>query len=172
MDAASAKEAKKEGTPVEYIANYIGDQSLGEMGDQDQDNFNYIMQHKTYIRRFRKFDEQESLRLAMDYIFHVVDTILRRHGFKMTPAMAKNPKIVDVVLEKQFRLRIETRHYPPEETVYQTGIYILKLRRAGGGDLIDHEIVGFVSQPYKDQDPDSKIVYFNPEVCVRSTERL
>ncbi len=172
MNTAPAEEAKEETPNVEYIANYIGDQTLGEMGDQDQDNFKYVMQNKTYIRRFRKFTEEESLPLAMKYIGHVVDIILRRHGFKITPAMTKNPRIVDVVLAQKCKLRIETRHYPPEEEVYQTGIYILKLRKAGDGDMIDHEIVGFVSQPYKDQDPNSKIVYFNPEICVRTTEKI
>jgi len=164
---------KEEDSPeVKYIADYISDQTLGEMGYQDKDNFSHIMQHKTYIRRFRRYTEEQSLDVAMKYIHTVIDTILNRHGFKMTKAMMKNPKIVEVVLAQKCRLRIETRHYPPEDEVYQTGIYVIKLRKAGDGDLIDHEIVGFVSQPYKDQDPESKIIHFNPEVCVRSTEKL
>ncbi len=180
MDAAPAQEAKNTDlteTPpdspgVRYIANYISDQTLGEMGGQDRDNFDYLMQNKTYIRRFKGFTQNQSMDMAMQYFGAVMDKILRSHGFKMTKAMMKNHKIVDVVLEQKFRLRIETRLYPPEEEVYQTGVYILKLRKGGDGDMIDHEIVGFISEPFQYRDPDSKLVVFNPEICIRTTEKL
>lgn len=163
---------------------YLCDQTVGEMGDQDFANFRHIMQKKTYIRKFStSSNPQAALGKAMMYSGHCLDAILKKHGFKMGPPPPKfRNKAEQIGFEllaearlKACKLQVETRKIHPDHPhvdVYQTGIYVLKLRDAGDDDLIDHEIVGFVSEPFVFRDPDKRIQELHPPICIRSTVKL
>jgi len=170
MGKTEEKEAEVKAAE-ENVPQYISNQTVGEMGDQDRDNFDYLMQNKTFIKRFNGPSPQKVLDAAMRFSGACLDAILRHYGFKMTQKLAQNPGMVDRLLKERYKLRIETRRYPPEEEVYQTGIYVLKLRAAGAGDMIDHEIVGFVSEPFVWKQG-GKIIQLQPDICVRTTYSL
>jgi len=156
------------------LPSLIDDQTLGEMADQDRNNFDYIMKNKTYIKRFPIVggNQKAAYDQGMQYSGFVIDAILRKHGVKIKPWMLKRPDALMKQLNDEHHIRIETRTYDPTvETVYQPGTYILKLR-ARKTDMIDHEIVGFVSEPFVWQDPKSKIQMLHSDVLVRSTEKL
>lgn len=156
------------------LSSLIDDQTLGEMGAQDRSNFDYIMKNKTYIKRFpiTGGNQKAAYDKAMIYSGFVLDAILRHHGVKIKPWMMKRPEILMKRLENDFSIRIETRTYDPaEETVYQTGTYIIKMR-ARNTDMIDHEIIGFISEPFVWQDPKSAIHQLHSDVLLRTTEKI
>lgn len=185
IENKGAKEANvQEGEKPEGTQNtYLCDQTVGEMADQDLVNFRHIMQKKTFIRKFpTQGNPQAALGKAMIYSGHCLNAILEKNGFKMGPPPNIRNRAEQLGQEamvearlKACRLRVETRKIHkdhPHADVYQTGIYVVKTRAAGEGDLIDHEIVGFVSEPFVFRDPEQRILELHPPICIRSTVRI
>lgn len=179
---APPQEEEKEDTGTQNT--YLCDQTVGEMGDQDYANFRHIMEKKTFIRHFpTKGNPQVAMAKAVIYSGHCLDAILKKHGLTMGPPPPNfrnyaeqegYERLVEARL-KAHRLQIETRNIGPDHPhadVYQTGVYVLKLREAGDGDVIDHEIVGFVSEPFVHRSPGKRIQELHPPISVRSTVKL
>lgn len=151
----------------------IDDQTIGEMADQDRDNFDYVMRTKTYLKRFPIVggNRKAAYDKAMKYTGAALDAILRKHGVKIKPWMLKHPEKTMHRTKEEFGVHIETRKYPPDEEVYQTGIYVLKLR-SRRRDMVDHEIVGFISEPFVWYDTSSPIIQLQTDVMIRATEKI
>jgi len=128
---------------------YSSDTTLGDLNRRDRDNFDHIMKHDSQTYRV------DSVADARKLMGHFVDKLMKKCGVKIRPGMDGNR--IDRLMRKH-NVRVEHREYPPDEPLYQTGVFIYK----------NGEIAGFVSSPfqYKGQ------IELLPQYFIRTTVRL
>jgi hypothetical protein len=122
----------------QYIPNYSSDITLGEMGERDIDNFEHLMKKAT----IHSFPDYVNALIFQLYSMH---TILHKHGVQICEG-AKAEEINKLLAKHKMRIEHRTE-YAQDEPVYMNGLYIYK----GNQEQIwkENEIVGFVSNPYR-----------------------
>ena len=129
---------------------YSSDTTLGDLNRRDRDNFSHVMEHGTKTYRFNSVGD------ARKFMGHCFDLIMKKCGVKVRAGMAAQG--IDRLMRKH-NVRVEHREYPPDEPLYQTGVYIYK----------NGEIAGFVSSPFRYQGTKIELL---PQFFIRTTARV
>lgn len=129
---------------------YSSDTTLGDLNRRDRDNFDHVLKHEAKTYRFTYASE------ARKFMGKCFDLIMRKCGAKIRPGM-DGPRIERLM--RNHNIKVEHREYPPDEPLYQTGVYIYK----------NAEIAGFVSSPFKYH---GKKVELLPQIFIRTTARI
>jgi hypothetical protein len=129
---------------------YSSDTTLGDLNRRDRDNFDHVLKHDAKTYRFASVND------ARKFMGHCFDLIMRKCGAKVRPGMDSNR--IDRLMRKH-NVKVEHREYPPDEPLYQTGMYIYK----------NGEIAGFVSSPFRYH---GALVELLPQYFIRTTARI
>jgi len=115
------------------------DTTLGDLNIHDRDNFTHLIKNKGRIFKFATQDQ------AIQFMSQCVDKCLRKCGVKIRPGMDAHR--IDRLITSR-KVKVEHREYLEESELKRAEIDGDEPRKTGFFIYQDHEIAGYISNPF------------------------